>query len=69
GGTAPAVLNGANEAAVKLFLDRKIRFDQISIGVEEALSRHEVYPNPTIEDILKADNWARDFIKKRFLEN
>jgi len=62
GGTAPAVLNGANEAAVQLFLERKILFTQISELVNRALKAHKVVPDPTLDDILQADAWAREFV-------
>ncbi len=59
GGTMPAVLNGANEEAVKTFLDEKIKFNRIVPVVEEVLSHHPVQANPGIEEILAADRWAR----------
>ena len=59
GGTATAVLNGANEAAVGLFLEGKIRFMDIPAMVERALSRVKSVQNPTLEDILDADAAAR----------
>jgi 1-deoxy-D-xylulose-5-phosphate reductoisomerase len=59
GGTMPAVLNGANEEAVKAFLDEKIKFNRIVPVVEEALTRHRVQADPGIEEILAADRWAR----------
>ena len=64
GGTAPAVLNGANEAAVQLFLERKIRFTQIAELVNQALQAHRVVGMPTLDDILAADAWARKFVKE-----
>ncbi len=59
GGTAPAVLNGADERAVELFLSRKIKFLDIAESVGNALNNHRVMPNPTVNDILSADKWAR----------
>lgn len=64
GGTAPAVLNGADEAAVALFLSERIRFSQISEIIEEALRQHQVVENPDLEDILKADHWAKEFVRE-----
>ena len=64
GGTAPAVLNGANEAAVQLFLERKIRFTQIAELVKQALQAHKVTGAPTLDDILQADAWAREFVRR-----
>ena len=59
GGTATAVLNGANEAAVGLFLEEKISFLEIADRVERALAQVGVVHNPTLEDILAADAQAR----------
>ena len=60
GGTATAVLTGANEAAVGLFLEGKIRFMDIPAMVERALSRVKSVQTPTLEDILAADAAARE---------
>ncbi|MCQ4862818.1 1-deoxy-D-xylulose-5-phosphate reductoisomerase [Pseudoflavonifractor phocaeensis] len=60
GGTATAVLNGANEAAVGLFLEGKVRFMDIPAMVERALSRVKSVQTPTLEDILAADAAARE---------
>ncbi len=59
GGTAPAVLNAANEVAVGAFLDHQIAFTHIEKVVRETLSRHQVKSSPGLDDILKADQWAR----------
>lgn len=59
GGTYPAVLNGANEKAVELFLDGKIKFMKIPELVERALLSHKSIKNPSLSDILNADEWAR----------
>jgi len=67
GGTAPAVLNGANEKAVGLFLDRRIKFPMITRLAEKALSDHTV-TEATESAIMESDSWARDFVE-RSLEN
>jgi len=59
GGTLPAVLNAANEVAVKAFVDRKINFPQIAETVRRTMERHKVVLHPTLEQILEADAWAR----------
>ena len=59
GGTATAVLNGANEAAVALFLADRIRFLDIPRLVEGALERVPTVAEPGLEDILAADQAAR----------
>jgi len=60
GGTAPAVLNAANEMAVNLFLQEKLSFIRITELIEEVLSRQRVEPNPNLEVILEKDRWARE---------
>lgn len=62
GGTMPAVLNGANEAAVALFLSGKIRFLDIAELVEGAMSAHTTIQTPTLDDIFDADMWAREYV-------
>ena len=59
GGTLPAVLNAANEVAVEAFVNRRISFPQITETVRRTMERHEGIPHPDIEQILKADEWAR----------
>lgn len=59
GGTMPAVLNAANEVAVASFLDRKIRFPEISLVVAETLNRLTRKDIKDIETILEADLAAR----------
>ncbi len=64
GGTAPAVLNAANEVAVQNFLRKRIQFLDISRYVDRALQKHSVVLRPDIEDIWAADVWARNFVNK-----
>jgi 1-deoxy-D-xylulose-5-phosphate reductoisomerase len=59
GGTLPAVLNAANEIAVPAFLDGKILFPAIWHTVEAVMKRHKTVAHPSLDDILKADAWAR----------
>lgn len=61
-GTAPAVLNAANEEAVYAFLDTKIRFDQIPSLVESALEKHTNHHEINFDEIANADRWAREFV-------
>jgi 1-deoxy-D-xylulose-5-phosphate reductoisomerase len=62
GGTTPAVLNGANETAVGLFLEHRIGFTDIVRLVEEVLALHRPVAEPGIEDIFLADVWAREAV-------
>ena len=64
GGTATAILNGANEAAVARFLKREISFGQIAELVAAALERVSVRQAPTLADILEADRCAREVAMK-----
>lgn len=61
GGTLPAVMNAANEAAVARFLSRKIPYLGIMECVERVMDRHESHGllEPTYENVLEADDWAR----------
>lgn len=60
GGTAPAVMNGANEAAVELFLKGRLSFTGISDLVVKVTTEHSSLRDPDIEQIEKADKEARD---------
>lgn len=62
GGTSCAILNGANEAAVGMFLEGKIAFGKIPELVALALDRIPVQLNPGLEDILEADRAARQIV-------
>ena len=64
GGTAGAVLNAANEAAVAAFTSGKIGFGRISHLVELTIERHDVQQNPSLDDLLAADRWARITVEK-----
>lgn len=59
GGTAGAVLNAANEAAVELFREGAIRFSEVARFTERALAQHAFKESPTLDDLLEADRWAR----------
>ncbi len=60
GGTMPAVLNGANEVAVELFLNGKIKFNDISRIVENAMDNHKNVLNPKLDDIIYTDRCVRE---------
>ena len=64
GGTAPAILSAANEAAVGLFLEEKIPFGKISECVADALDSISITERPALEDILEADRAGRTFVLK-----
>ena len=62
GGVLPAVLNAANEVAVQAFLDDRIPFGGIWRLVQKAIGRHANLARPTLDDIIRADKEARDFV-------
>lgn len=64
GGTMGATLNAANEIAVQAFLDRKIKFTDITKTVEHVMKEHNFIKDPTLQDIMDADAHARKETKK-----
>lgn len=58
-GTAPAMLNAANEVAVDAFLNRRIRFTEIASIIDDVLNREAAVPTACLEDVLAADRQAR----------
>lgn len=63
GGSMPTVFNAANEKAVSLFLNHKIRFLQIYELIEACMERHHKIENPDVNEILEAEAEAYDYIK------
>jgi 1-deoxy-D-xylulose-5-phosphate reductoisomerase len=59
GGTAPVVLNAANEVAVAAFVENKICFNDLPKVIEKVLNRHHAQKNPSLEDILGVDGESR----------
>ena len=68
GGTAPAVLNAANEVAVEAFLKEQIRFVEIPELIRSVLDQHDVMRITDLETILSADAWARSHAETQLLE-
>ena len=64
GGSMPTVFNAANEMAVSLFLDKKIRFLQIYELIEACMAKHQKIEAPDVNQILEAETEAYDFIKQ-----
>ena len=62
GGSMPTVYNAANEKAVSLFLDRKIKFLQIPELINKAMNNHKIIANPNVDEILSAESEAYDYI-------
>ncbi len=59
GGTAGAVLNGANEAAVAAFLEGKLQFNEIVAACQRVLANHNFDPHPSLDQLFRLDDWAR----------
>lgn len=66
GGTMPAVFNGANEVAVELFLDKKIKYLQIEEIIKEAMDSFEHITSPTIEEIIDIDKRTREYVLNKY---
>ncbi len=64
GGSMPTVYNAANEKAVSLFLENKIKFLNIYELIEGAMTYHKVIENPTVEEILQTETESYDYIRK-----
>lgn len=64
GGTAPVILNAANEIAVNAFLNRKIPFMDIPRTINHALQTFPVAQNPVLTDIIETDKEVRELIRK-----
>ena len=62
GGTAPCILNAANEIAVDKFINKKIKFSQISDLIKNALDKIENHSDPDIETIFECDKRTREFV-------
>jgi 1-deoxy-D-xylulose-5-phosphate reductoisomerase len=71
GGAMPAVLNAANEQAVALFLEEKISFLDIPRVIEKVCDRFTIHNSstPSLDDILSADNWARQEVSNCLTAN
>ncbi|MCM1126717.1 MAG: 1-deoxy-D-xylulose-5-phosphate reductoisomerase [Lachnospiraceae bacterium] len=64
GGSMPTVFNAANEKAVSLFLEKKIRFLDIYDLIQGAMESHKTVSNPSVEQILEAEAEAYDYIMR-----
>ena len=69
GGTAGAILNAANEAAVEAFLHRRIRFGRIPALVRDAIDALPAQPADSLDTVLDADRRAREHVRQRITES
>jgi 1-deoxy-D-xylulose-5-phosphate reductoisomerase len=65
GGTAPAVLNAADEVAVDAFLERRIAFSDIPRLITSTLDAHKTCAADCIESVMEADGWARGYARRQ----
>jgi 1-deoxy-D-xylulose-5-phosphate reductoisomerase len=69
GGTMPVILNAADEIAVSLFLEGKIKFTDIAMIIEKSMKQHKVINNPNLNQILETDVLVRqEILSKWFLK-
>ncbi len=66
GGTLPAVMNATNEAAVKAFIDGKIKFGEIAEIIKKSMDEHNVVKNPELDEILEIDERVKENVRKYF---
>ena len=64
GGTSGAVLNGANEAAVALFLQGELHFTEIVSACRSVFESHNFQPSPTLKQLVAIDRWAREEVAR-----
>lgn len=65
GGSMPTVYNAANEKAVSLFLQEKIKFLEVAEIIGQAMESHQVIDNPNLEQILETEAWCYELIESR----
>lgn len=63
GGTMPAVLHGADTTAVRAFMDKKIKFTDIPVIIQNTMDAHEVVNDPDLAAILDSEKWAEEYAK------
>ena len=68
-GTTPTVINAANEVAINLYLNGVIKFYDIYKIIDNCLENHNNISNPTLEDILESDSWARSYVHNNLVNS
>jgi 1-deoxy-D-xylulose-5-phosphate reductoisomerase len=66
GGTAPAIMNAANEVAVQAFLEKKISFHKIPELIEQALAKQKNHLLPDLEHTFQSDHKTREYVRTLF---
>ena len=64
GGSAPAVLNVANDNAVYSFLNKRIKFTDLPDIIEKACNAHDLIKHPSLEELLELELWTYEFVMK-----
>jgi 1-deoxy-D-xylulose-5-phosphate reductoisomerase len=68
GGTMPAVFHGADTTAVRAFMDKKIKFTDIPIIIQNTMDAHDIVKDPDLAAILESEKWAEEYAKSLVLE-
>ncbi len=63
GGTMPAVFHGADTTAVKAFMNKKIKFTDIPVIIQNTMDAHESIDDPNLDEILDSEKWAEEYAK------
>ena len=63
GGTMPAVFHGADTTAVRAFMDKKIKFTDIPIIIQNTMDAHDIINDPDLAAILDSEKWAEEYAK------
>lgn len=66
GGSMPSAMNAANEVAVSLFLQGQIKFMDIMDIIENVMDNHKVIVDPSLDDIIDVDRWAREEVMRLY---
>lgn len=66
GGSMPTVFNAANEKAVSMFLNREIRYLEITEIIRKCMEQHKTVKNPTVEEILQTEQATYEWINSSF---
>ena len=65
-GTWPSALMGADEAAVELFLARRIKFTEIPNVIQSVIDDHQAIDNPNLDEVIAAAVWAAERARANF---
>ncbi|MDO4948478.1 MAG: hypothetical protein Q4E52_12985, partial [Fibrobacter sp.] len=69
GGNFGSILNGANDEAVDLFLNNRIKFTEIEDYIFKALKEAHFIKNPSVDELIESNNWAKEFVRNSWANN